>query len=192
MGDGRKKLWEAYRWSNIDFSPKEGRVKSTKKGSTSTNNHPSMFWWCHFWDSDKCNHYQASVRSFSIIKLRSWQRAKGTSTKAMWWLWKVTYAWIKEYFNILCKSIGHTQPNEEIWEEDGRDMCSREDPMFTVKEVSLCGGRDWRVVKYGCSFNPRSYGKITSPWGKNQWDSKWCECISTFFKERWFWIFLKG
>jgi hypothetical protein len=71
-------------------------------------------------------------------------------------------------------------------------MCSREDPMFIVKEVSLCGGRDWRVVKYGCSFNPRSYGKITSPWEKNQWDSKWCECISTFFKERWFWIFLKG
>ena len=32
---------------------------------------------------------------------------------------------------------------------------------FTAKEVLLCGGRNKRVIKYGCFFNPRSYGKLT-------------------------------
>lgn len=31
-----------------------------------------------------------------------------------------------------------------------------------IKEVSLCGDRDRGVTKYGCSFNPRSHGKITN------------------------------
>jgi hypothetical protein len=35
--------------------------------------------------------------------------------------------------------------------------------MLAAKEVSLCGGHNKRVIKYGCFFNPRSYGKLTSP-----------------------------
>ena len=42
------------------------------------------------------------------------------------------------------------------------DTCGREDPILPVKEVSLCGVRDRGVVKYGFSFNTRSYEKITS------------------------------
>ena len=88
----------------------------------------------------------------------------------MWWLWKVTYAWIKEYFRILCKSNGHIQLNEEIWREDGRDMCDREDSTLATKKkkVSLYGYRDRGIIEYGCSLNIKSHGKITSPWGKSQ------------------------
>jgi hypothetical protein len=39
--------------------------------------------------------------------------------------WKIIYAWIREYFRILCKSIGYIQSNEEIWGEDERDTCGR-------------------------------------------------------------------
>jgi hypothetical protein len=77
--------------------------------------------------------------------------------------WKVTYAWIREYFRILCKSICYIQSNEEIWGEDERDTCGREDTTFAVKEVPLYDSRDRGVVKYVCSFNPRSHRKITSP-----------------------------
>jgi hypothetical protein len=35
--------------------------------------------------------------------------------------------------------------------------------MLAAKEVLLCGGHDRGVVKYGFSFNKRSYRKITSP-----------------------------
>jgi len=63
---------------------------------------------------------------------------------------------------ILCKSIDHIQSNKKIWGEDGIDTCGREDPILPVKEVSLCGVRDRGVVKYGFSFNTRSYEKITS------------------------------
>jgi len=80
--------------------------------------------------------------SFARIKLRSWQCKKDTSTKTTWWLWKVTYAWIREYFKILYKSIGHIQSNKEIWGEDGRDKCGREDQTLAAKEVPLCGCRD--------------------------------------------------
>jgi hypothetical protein len=60
---------------------------------------------------------------------------KGTSIKATWWLWKVTYAWIGEYFRMLCKSIDYIQSNEEIWGEDGRDTYGREDHMLTIKKL---------------------------------------------------------
>jgi len=88
---------------------------------------------------------------------------EGTFTKTTWWLWKVTYTWIREYFRILCKSIGHIQSNEEIRGEDGRDTCGREDHMLIAKEVLLCGGRDREIAKYRFSFNTRSHEKITSP-----------------------------
>jgi hypothetical protein len=71
----------------------------------------------------------------------------------MLWLWKVTYDWIREYFRILYKSIGHIQSNEEIWGENH---------MLTVKEVPLCCSCDKGVTKYAFSYNSRSYGKITS------------------------------
>jgi hypothetical protein len=64
---------------------------------------------------------------------------------------------------ILCNSIDHIQSNKEIRGEDGRDTCGREDPILATKEVPLCGVRDRGVIKYGFSFNTRSYGKITSP-----------------------------
>jgi len=51
MGDVWKKLWEAYRWSNIDLNLKEDRAKGMKEESTNTYNHLSMSRWCHFWDS---------------------------------------------------------------------------------------------------------------------------------------------
>jgi len=38
----------------------------------------------------------------------------------------------------------------------------REDPMLAAKEVSLYGGHNREVVKYGFSFNTRSHGEITS------------------------------
>ena len=44
----------------------------------------------------------------------------------------------------------------------GRDTCGRKDHKVVAKEVPLYGGRDRGVTKYGCSFNPRSHGKITS------------------------------
>jgi len=118
VGSGWKELRGTYKISNVDFSLKGGHVKGMKEWSTSTHNHSSMFGWCHFWDTDKHNHHQASMRSFATNKPKGWQCEKGTSTKAMWWLWKVTYAWIREYFRIVCKSIAHIQSNEEIWGED--------------------------------------------------------------------------
>ena len=42
-------------------------------------------------------------------------------------------------------------------------MYGTEDPMLVAKEVSLCGGRDKGIIKYGWSFNIRSHEKITSP-----------------------------
>jgi len=129
------------------------------------------------------------MRSFAIIKPRSWQCEKDMSTKTTWWLWKVIYAWIREYFRILCKSIGYIQSNKEIWGEDRRYMCGREDPTLVAKEVPLCGGRDRGVAKYGFSFNTRSHEKIISRWRKSQWDSRARRCTNTFFKVRWFWIF---
>jgi hypothetical protein len=47
--------------------------------------------------------------------------------------------------------------------EDESDTCDREDSTLTAKEILLYGGRDRRVVKYRCSFNSRSHGKITTP-----------------------------
>jgi hypothetical protein len=41
-------------------------------------------------------------------------------------------------------------------------MCAKEDHTLVAKEVLLCGGRDREITKYGCSFNTRSHGKITS------------------------------
>jgi len=105
---------------------------------------------------------------------------------------KVIYAWIGEYFRILYKGISLIQLNEEIWREDGRDTYGRGDHMLATKEVSLYGYRNRRITKYGCSLNIRSHGKITSPWGKSQWDSKGYGCINTFFKTRLFWIFPWG
>jgi hypothetical protein len=99
-----------------------------------------------------------------IKELTMW---KGMSIKATWWLWKVTYAWIEEYFRMLCKSIDYIQSNEEIWWEDGRDTYGKEDHTLTIKKVILYGGRDRGVTKYKCSFNPKSYEKITSPWEKS-------------------------
>jgi hypothetical protein len=61
MRDG----WKAYRWSNVDFNPNGGRAKGIKKGSTSTNNHPPISGWHHFWDSGQHNQRQASMRSFA-------------------------------------------------------------------------------------------------------------------------------
>jgi len=130
--------------------------------TTSINNHPPMFGWHHFWESDKRNHCQASMRSFARIKSRIWKREKSTSTKTTWWLWKVTYAWIREYFRILCKNIGHIQSNKKTWEEDGRDTYGREDHKLAIKEVPLYGGCDRGVVKYRFSFNTRCNGKITA------------------------------
>jgi len=60
------------------------------------------------------------------------------------------------------QSIGHIQSNEEIWEEDERDTCSREDHILAAKKVLLYGGRDKGVAKYRCSFNTMSHEKITS------------------------------
>jgi hypothetical protein len=108
MGDGWKRLWGAYRWSNVDFSLKGSRVKGTKEGSTNTNNYPPMSGWHHFWDSGQRNHHQTSMRSFARIKPMSWQCEKDMFIKTRW-LWKVTYAWIREYFRILCKNISHIQ-----------------------------------------------------------------------------------
>jgi len=51
-------------------------------------------------------------------------------------------------------------------------MCGREDHTFAAKEVPLYGGCNRGVVNYGYSFNTRSHGKITSSWGKSQWDSR--------------------
>jgi len=133
------------------FSLKEGRVKGTKEGSINTNNHPPMSGWHHFWDSGQHNHRQTSMGSFVRIKPRSWQCEKDTSIKT-WWLWKVTYAWIREYFRILCKNISHKQSNKEIWGQDDKDTCGRED------EVPLCGSYHRRVAKYRFSFNTRSHG----------------------------------
>jgi hypothetical protein len=42
-------------------------------------------------------------------------------------------------------------------------MCGREDPTLTAKEVPLYYGCDRGITKYRCSFNTKSYGKITSP-----------------------------
>jgi hypothetical protein len=169
------------------------RAKGIEEGSTNTNNHSPISGWCFFWDSGQCNRCQASMRNFTKIKPRSWQCEKCTSIKVMWWLWKVTCAWIEEYFRILYKSIGHIQSNKKIWGENERDTCVRENLTLAAKEVLLYGGRDKKkVIKYGCSFNPRSYGKIKSPWGKSQWDSRGCGCMSIFFKVRWFWIFTRG
>jgi len=64
------------------------------------------------------------------------------------------------------------QSNEEIWGEDKIDTYGRENLCLLQKKVSLCGGRDREVAKYGCYFNPRSYSKSTSPWEKSQWDSR--------------------
>lgn len=86
------------------------------------------------------------------------------STTTTWWLCKVTYAKIKEYFRILCKSFNHVQSNEKIWGEDGRDSCGREDHMLVEKKVILFGGRDRGVIKYESSFNTRSRENITSTW----------------------------
>jgi hypothetical protein len=223
MRDSWKRLWRAYRWSDVDFSPNGGRSKGTKERSTSTNNHSPMSRWHYFRDSDQHNHRQASMRSFARIKPRRWQCEKSTSTKTTWWLWKVTYAWIRKYFRILCKSIGHIESNEEIRGEDERNTCGREDPTLATTEVSLCDSHDrgvikyaWirkyfrilcksighiesneeirgederntcgredptlattevslcdshdrGVIKYGFSFNTRSHKKITSPWEK--------------------------
>jgi hypothetical protein len=55
------------------------------------------------------------------------------------------------------------QSNEEIWGEDKIDTYGRENLCLLQKKVSLCGGRDREVAKYGCYFNPRSYSKSTSP-----------------------------
>jgi len=71
------------------------------------------------------------------------------STKATWWLWKVTYAWIEEHFRILYKSISYIQSNEEIWREDGRETCGKEYPTLAAKEVLLCGGHNREIIKYG-------------------------------------------
>jgi hypothetical protein len=60
------------------------------------------------------------------------------------------------------QSIGHIQSNEEIWGEDERDTCGREDHILAAKFFSLYGGRDKGVAKYRCSFNTMSHEKITS------------------------------
>jgi len=167
MGDDRKRLWRAYRWSNVDFSLKGGRAKGMKEGSIGIKNYPTMSGWHHFWENSQRNHRQTSMRSFARIKPRSWQCEKGTFTKIIRWIWKVTYAWIIEYFRLRCKSICYIQSNKEIWGEDERDTCGREDPTLAVKEVPLYGGHDRGATKNGFSFNSRSYGKVTSPWEKS-------------------------
>ena len=118
------------------------RAKGIEEGSTNTNNHSPISGWCFFWDSCQCNRCQASMRNFTKIKPRSWQCEKCTSIKVMWWLWKVTCAWIEEYFRILYKSIGHIQSNKKIWGENERDTCVRENLTLAAKEVLLYGGRD--------------------------------------------------
>ena len=47
--------------------------------------------------------------------------------------------------------------------ENIEETCCRKDPTLIVKEVTLYGGHDGGVTKYGCSFNTRSHRKITSP-----------------------------
>jgi len=53
-------------------------------------------------------------------------------------------------------------------------MCGREDLMLAAKEVSLYDGYNRGVLKYRFFFNIKFLRKITSPWGKSQWDSRGC------------------
>jgi hypothetical protein len=52
--------------------------------------------------------------------------------------------------------------------ENIEETCGRKYPTLIVKEVTLYGGHDGGVTKYGCSFNTRSHRKITSLLGKSQ------------------------
>jgi hypothetical protein len=39
------------------------------------------------------------------------------------------------------------------------------------------------IAKYECSFYTRSHGKLTSPWGKSQWDSRGLSAQVIFSKQ---------
>ena len=120
MGDDWKRLWRAYRWSNIDFSPKRGRAKGMKEWSTSTNNHPSMSRWCHFWDNSQHNHskqawkvlQESNQRAENIRKIRL-QKQHGDFEK----LHMLKSENISEYFTRVLAIYNQIKRYEEKVEE---------------------------------------------------------------------------
>jgi hypothetical protein len=66
---------------------------------------------------------------------------------------------ISEYFARVLAIYNQMKRYEEKMDEK---RVAKNIQCSLQKKVSLCGGHNKEIIKYGCSFNTRSHGKITS------------------------------